>query len=250
MNELLSSFSAYAKSLQLARRHGWWSYIWIPVGVSIVIGLGLIALIVYSAPSVSNAVDSYYPWDTARSLVSVTIAIFTTILILSSGVLIFKYLILIIAFPFMSFLSQKVEKSLYGNVVGYESGPSYIQFVKEILRGIGISARLIFLEVAWVIGLLLLSLIPGVAIITGPAIFLVHAYYAGCANMDYTLERFYNISDALRFMKDHFWMTLGNGIVFMLIFSIPVIGIFISPVWGTMSASLTALNILRDEETV
>ncbi len=245
MGDFVRAISAYNTSLQLAGRHGWWSFVWIPIAVSILVGVGLAMLIIYAAPPISQTIEGWYPWDTAKSLISVTVAVLTALIILSLGVLLFKYLVLIIAFPFMSFLSQRVEKSLYGSIEGYEGGQAVSQFFKEIIRGVGISTRLIFWEILWVVLLLLLSLIPGMAIITGPAIFLVHSYFAGCVNMDYTLERYYGIPASIRFMRHHFWMTLGNGFVFMLIFSIPVLGIFLSPVWGTMAASISTLDLIR-----
>jgi CysZ protein len=55
----------------------------------------------------------------------------------------------------------------------------------------------------------------------------IQAYYAGFGTMDYTLERHYNYKNSIRFVQKHRGIAIGNGLGFMLLLLIPVIGIII-----------------------
>ena len=55
--------------------------------------------------------------------------------------------------------------------------------------------------------------------------------------MDYTLERHYNYKDSITFVKQHKGIAIGNGIVFMLLLMIPVIGIILVLPLSVVSAT-------------
>lgn len=245
MTRLFKSIGAYFKAVEVAGEYGLWKFLWIPALVSLLVAAALITLVITAAPWLAGIIGSWYPWEFGRELAEWSAVISAYVMVIALAFIAFKYLVLIITFPFMSFLSQKVEKSIYGQIVG-ESKQPVLQFLSELWRGIGISTILLFQELGLTFLLFVLSLIPGVAIITAPAIFLVQSYYFGCCNMDYTLERYFNIKNSLSFMRRNSDIALGNGIAFIILLSLPVIGIFFAPILGTIAATIQTLEVLEE----
>jgi len=114
-------------------------------------------------------------------------------MILLSGLIVYKHLVIILVSPFMSPLSQKIEEQLHGHQGHYE-GFQMSRALKELWRGLRMALRNIIRELLFVIPLFFLSFIPAIGVVTTVLIFLIQAFYAGFGNMDYTLERHFNLS--------------------------------------------------------
>jgi CysZ protein len=145
--------------------------------------------------------------------------------------------------PFMSMLSEQVEARLTG---AQAPSPGLAGILSDIWRGLRIALRNLWRELLYVLGLTLLGmLIPGIgSVLATAAVFAVQAYYAGFGNLDYTLERHrYPVADSVRFVRAHRGLAMGNGAVFLLLLIIPVAGLFVAPVLGTVAATLGILDL-------
>ena len=80
--------------------------------------------------------------------------------------------------------------------------------------------------------------------LTSILILTIQAYYAGFGNMDYTLERYYNTKESVHFIHQHRGFAVGNGIIFLLLLAIPVLGIFLAPFFGAVGATIGTLRRL------
>ena len=161
--------------------------------------------------------------------------------IIKSGVFIvffifYKYLVLICTSPLMSQLSEDVESNLNEDFISIPF--SYSKAVKDIWRSLRLSLRNVFREILYSILILLISFFPIVTIGTAPFIFLVQSYFAGFGNMDFYLERYYNTKDTVSFVSENKALATGNGVVFMAMLAIPIIGVFFAPVLGTVAATI------------
>ena len=68
--------------------------------------------------------------------------------------------------------------------------------------------------------------------------------------MDYTLERHFNYSDSVKFVKQNRGLATGNGIVFMLFLLLPVIGvIFVLPLSVTAATEITVKRIQQENNS-
>ncbi len=247
MDALLQGFRSYQKALVLMNIHRLWRFVWIPVTIGILVSIVLILSIILFVPYLSNYfVQLIFDVEPSRWM-TILISFTTYSITILSAIWFYRYLILIITYPFMSFVSAKVENILLGNIVA-TSNTVASSLVKDWIRGIGISGVLIFRELIWVIPLIILSLIPGLIFITAPIIFLIQSFYCGCGNLDYTLERYMNIRSSLQFMKQHRLAALSNGIVFLLVLGIPLVGIMIAPVLGAVAASIHTIELLNRQE--
>lgn len=241
----LEGLAAYIRAIDTANTYRLWKYLWVP-GIAGVFIAGLVIWlgIKFSGPFALWLI-SFYPWELGRSILEWTAPWITALTFLAAGFMLYKYLVLIVSFPFMSFISQKIEKEIYGDLYHDPNAKPHLQFVREMIRGAGISFFLILGEIWWTFILLLASLIPGVAFFSGIGIFLLQAYYAGAGNMDYTLERYFGIHDSRRWMQREAGLAMGNGTGFLFILSIPVLGLFIAPVLGTIAMTLPVLERLE-----
>ncbi len=156
----------------------------------------------------------------------------------------FKYIVMIIAAPFMGPLSEKVESLITG-----APGPSFSmkEVGEDISRAVRISLRNLIRELLWVILIFFVQfIIPGIgSLFATVAMFLVQAYYAGFGNFDPLLERQrYGVKQRVQFMKAHRALGAGNGSVFILLSMVPVLGWFLGPALGTVAATMDGLEEL------
>jgi len=78
----------------------------------------------------------------------------------------------------------------------------------------------------------------------------VQSYYAGFGNMDYTLERHFKYSESIQFVRQNKGIAIGNGIVFMLMLLIPVVGIILVLPLSVTAASTETLKVLQNNKTL
>jgi CysZ protein len=189
---------------------------------------------------------SWYPWDWGSANADYISFWLTFILLVVVYLLLLKYIILILGGPFMSPFSERIEQSITGEPGSGSFAPS--QFFKDIWRAIRINARNIVHELGFTLILLVLSLFPAFSPFTSAAIFLVGSYYAGFGNMDFTMERHFNYRESVDFVHRNRGVAIGNGIGFMLLFLIPVIGIFIALPLSTAASTITTVNKIKKEK--
>jgi CysZ protein len=148
--------------------------------------------------------------------------------------------------PFMSPVSEKIEKHLYGENHSHRNTSN----AEQLWRGVRINVRNLLMELLLTLPIILIGFIPVVGIISSILLFLVQSYYAGFGNMDYTLERHYKYSESINFVQRNRGLAIGNGIVFMLVLLIPVIGIILVLPLSVTAASTETLRVLENSKTL
>ena len=148
----------------------------------------------------------------------------------------FKYLFLIVGSPLFAYLSEKTEALLEGK----DSPFSIVQLLKDIARGIKLSFRNALWQTVYTISILILSFIPIVGWVT-PVIFLfVECYYYGFSMLDYSCERHkLSPAESVNFIGKHRGFALGNGLLFLMMHIIPVLGWVLAPAYAVVAATLS-----------
>jgi CysZ protein len=141
----------------------------------------------------------------------------------------------------MSPVSEKVEAHLYPGVHEYRNTTD----ASQLMRGIKINVRNLCWEIGLSIPIFLIGLIPVVGFFSAALIFLIQAYYAGFGSMDYTLERHYGFRESVRFVKNNRGAAIGNGIIFVLLLFIPLIGIILVLPVSVTAASVSTLRLIN-----
>lgn len=209
----------------------------------LVIGMAVIWGIWFYYDDIGGLLGSLWPWEWGSAWIDYVADGLTFIVLIVLFFLIYKYLIFIFLAPLMSVISQRVERHLKGEI--HDSGMS---FPGEIARGLKLTFRNILREVLLTLLLVVVSFIlPWLAWLTAMLIFIVQAYFAGFGNMDYTLERYTDTSQAVDFIKRNRGFAIGNGAVFLLLLSIPLLGMFIAPFFGAVGATIGTLDLLETD---
>lgn len=208
--------------------------------ISLAIGSGVVYLSVSFADDLSALLEQYYPWDTGKGLIDTLGDWLGGILMTVVGLFVLKYVLLIVMAPIMSYMSERIEARLNPN---YEAKPlSLAGMTKDFMRSLAVNIRNIAKELILTTILLLLSFIPGAAVVTTPLIFLIQAYYAGFGLLDYYLERHYNVGESIRYVQAHRIDAIGLGSIYVLLLLIPVLGLISAPILGTAAATIYAVK--------
>ncbi|MDX1940133.1 MAG: EI24 domain-containing protein [Saprospiraceae bacterium] len=215
LKDFFSGITAYGKALQLIPQLRLWGYIIVPGLMSMLLGAGIIWLAIGVSDNIGGWLISLYPWNWGKGVFEKIANIFGGLLIGAVGLILFKNLVIAIASPIMSPLSEKVEKALRGSPNNVKISISGI--ISDLIRGIRISIRLIIRELFFTLLLFLLGLIPFFSPFVAGAIFFVQAYYAGAGNIDFALERHFRVRDSVRFVRRYRLLAIGNGVVYLLI---------------------------------
>ncbi|MBR8536328.1 EI24 domain-containing protein [Carboxylicivirga sediminis] len=157
------------------------------------------------------------------------------------------YVILILLSPVFAYLSEKTEEVITGNKLPFD----FIQFAKDILRGVLLAIRNLTVELLFTVLLFILSFIPLVGYFTPVALFLVSAYFYGFSFLDYTFERRrLQIDVSVRLMRKNKGLAIGNGFVFSLVLLIPYIGVMVAgfvAIISVVAATLAAAEVVDKE---
>lgn len=238
---IIKGIIAYGGTLQLISKLKLWKYF----GVPIVISIFTATIIIISAYTFSDNIALYiaklWVWDWGRETVFIISEIFSGLIILVLGFILYKHIVMALSAPFMSPVSEKIEAHLLGN---QNFIPRKTNFYQQLGRGIKINLRNLTMELLLSIPILIIGFIPIVGIASAFILFLVQAYYAGFGNMDYTLERHFNYKESIKFVKQNRGLAIGNGMVFMLFLLIPVLGIIMVLPLSVTAASTETTKLL------
>ena len=240
----INGIKAYFGTFKLISKLGLWKYFGIPILISVLLGLGILALAYSFSDSVGALIAKAWIWEWgAQSFATISVYL-GGLVILVFGLILYKHAVMALSAPFMSPVSEKVEQHLLG-----ETNHQHRQttFSQQLIRGVRINVRNLLLELILTIPLLLLSFIPVIGILFTILIFIIQAYYVGFGNMDYTMERHFNYRDSIAFVKKNKGIAIGNGIIFVLMLFIPIIGLIITLPISVVAASTETVKILEQK---
>ena len=247
IKNILTALKAYGSSFKLMSKLGLWKYFMVPMGISILFAL----IIGFSAWGFSDNLASFlsrmWIWETGRETFTAFAEVLSAIIIVIFGLLLYKHFVMALSAPFMSPVSEKIEKHLYPELQESITHRNTTN-AAQLSRGIRINIRNLLYELLITIPCLVLSLIPVVGILFWVIGFLVQSYYAGFGNMDYTLERHFKYRESINFVKSNRGYAIGNGIVFNAVLLIPIIGIILVLPISVTAASKTTLELLREQK--
>ena len=241
---ILRGLRAYSGSFKLINELGLWKYFGVPILISIVIaviiGFGAYGL----SDNIGALISKAWIWEWGSETFRTISDVIGGLIIVALGLILYKHIVLALSAPFMSPVSEKIEAHITGTTHEHRN----TSFMGQLWRGIKVNGRNLIMEVFLSIPIFILGFIPVIGILSGFLLFFVQSYYAGFGNMDYTLERHLGYSKSVRFVSDHRGIAIGNGMVFMLMLLIPVIGIILVLPLSVTAASTETVKILYPSE--
>lgn len=243
MQRFLYGATSYLRGLQLIAKHRLWLYFWIPVLLSLVLGFAVLRTAYGISDDLGGWLLSFYPFDWGRGTFEKIASVMGGVSLVVFTLLIFRYIIMAVASPFMSLLSERLEQKLYPDLP--REPLSVGKMLSDLVRGVRIALRNVIREIIFTILLLLLGIIMPVF---GPAIpfiiIAVQAFYAGFGNFDFTLERRMGVRESVRFVKANRMLAIGNGLVFVLLL-MTVVGFLFALPLGTAAGAVVTLEELE-----
>jgi CysZ protein len=244
--DLADGIFSYGKAWRIIAENKLWYYVMMPGLISIILG----GCIGYSAFLVHNDVSVYltelYPvsWY-GHGLVERFAHIMSWFALGVAGFLTYRNILMGLLAPFMSPLAARVQAIQTGQPV-YD--PPFLSWtnMRLILRGLFLSLRNLIKELWYTMWLFLLGFIPIIGLIAPFLIFFVQSFYAGFSNLDYTLEKYYNVKNSKSFAKRHQGLAIGNGMVFLLMLTVPILGLFFAPALSATAATLEAVKRIEE----
>lgn len=241
IKSILKAIKAYGGTFGLINKLGLWKYFAVPMAISFFTAV----LIGFSAWGLSDNLGSFISkiwfWEWGAETFRIISDFIGALIIIALGIILYRHIVMALSAPFMSPVSEKIEKYLYGTNHSHRNTSN----AEQLWRGIRINLRNLLLELFLTIPLLLLSLIPILNIFTTILLYLVQSYYAGFGNMDYTLERHFKYPESVKFVRQNRGLAIGNGIVFMLVLLIPLVGIILVLPLSVTAASTETLAVLN-----
>jgi CysZ protein len=248
MQSFLKGATSYLKGLQLIAKHNLWFYFWIPVLLSLILGV----LVLQAAWGISDDLGgwliSFYPFEWGKTTFEKIATVTGGVSLVVFTLLTFRYIIMAVAAPFMSLLSEKLEQKMYPELP--KTNFSLPKMFSDLIRGVRIALRNIAREIVITLFLLILGIIlPIISPLVPIMIILVQAYYAGFGNFDYTLERRMGVRDSVRFVKANRTLAIGNGIVFVVLL-MTVVGFLFALPLGTAAGVVATMDKLEGSQEV
>ena len=240
MSNFIRGFTGVLGAFGRISQYGLWPYVFLTGLFGLIFG-GLVFYSVYNwAGLFGDWMVSAYPFEWGSETIAKLSDYVGGSLMVIGGLLVFKYIILAVTSPVMSFVSEKVEYKLTGE---RQEGFSVTRMIGEFIRGIRLSISNLVKELFYLFCLFLLGVIlPFLAPFIGVISFLLQAFYAGFGSLDYYMERRFNVQESKYTARKHRWGVTGIGSGFLVILLIPVLGWILAPVLSTIAATEYAID--------
>ncbi len=245
IQNIIKGLQVYSGAYALISKLKLWKYFVIPMLISLVVFILIFVSSYTLSDNLGEWIASIWVWETGKATITFISTLIAGIIIFTLGIIMFKHIIMALSSPFMSPVSEKIESYYTGEPAINITNAT---FSKQLVRSIRIGLRNLAKELIYTLPILLLKFIPVVNIFSTALLFLVQSYYAGVSNMDYTLERHFSYRESIAFIKKHRGLAIGNGIGFLLLLFIPIIGVILVLPLSVTSASIIAVDLLFDDD--
>ncbi len=246
IQDFITGIYSYSKALRLIKALKLWKFFFIPALIGLLIGTLVIALAYSTSDAIGVKISSYWAFEFGKEFINTASKWIGFFLVLILGLSIYKHLVMALSAPFMAPISETIETHLTEKPINITNTTS--EFMQLLARGIKINIRNLFFELLFTLPLIILSFIPVLNFLTTALIFYLQSYYAGFGNMDYTMERYFNYSESISFVKKHRGVAVGNGFLFTLMLFIPIIGIMITLPISTVASTIETLEKLNSDK--
>jgi len=242
IRDFVQGFTAYFSAIGDIGKYKLWKYVIMSGLVSLSIGTLIVKGCLSLSYRLADWLVGFYKWDFGKSIIDTASDYIVAALLISIALLLFKYVVMVVVSPFMSLISEAIESK--DNQEYAKQGFTLSGAISDIIRGLRIATRNLSRELFFTLVIIIIGLFPLTTIVAPVLLFSVQAYYAGFGNMDYLLERHYRVAGSARFVRDNRWLAIGNGVAFLLLLMIPIVGMFMAPTLGTIAATKTGMRRL------
>ncbi|HEY1112346.1 MAG TPA: EI24 domain-containing protein [Chitinophagaceae bacterium] len=244
LKEIVISIQSYIEAHQFIRQHRLWKWIVIP---GIIYTLLFIAGMLFFVQSTNEAVaflsrqiglPAWLEQQRSEGLnfLFLMAGLILQLILVFFYLSLFKYVFLILGSPVFAYLSEKTASLLEGRDYPF----SWRQLMHDAWRGIRLALRNTLWQTVYMLTLLLLSLVPVVGWIAPLIALFIECYYYGFSMLDYSCERNkLSPTESINYIGNHRGLAIGNGIMFLLMHGVVIIGWVLAPAYAVIAATLS-----------
>lgn len=147
-----------------------------------------------------------------------------------------KYIVIILLSPLFAYISERTEALVIGSSYPF----SFLQILKDALRGAGIAVRNMLLETLLMIsGGVISFFLPLLSPLVFLALFLVNSYFMAFNFFDYVAERKkMGVARSVRYMRANMPTLLGFGVAYNIVSWFPLLDWILAPISAASGAVL------------
>lgn len=223
--------SGYIEALNFIFTKKLWFYFFFPLVLNLLLFILGFRLVDELSTSINEWVNSFLtdPEGEFGWLISLLNSVIYWVVWLTTKVVFFiifsyigGYATMIILSPVLAIISEKTASIITGKKYPFD----ILQLTRDIVRAILIALRNMLIQLGFLIGFFIISLIPIVGwLISFVGNFLIASYFYGFAFIDYTNERNrLSLKQSIQFVRTNKWFAIGIGTIFALCFMVPLIG--------------------------
>lgn len=236
------ALGSYLVAHRFIFKHKIWAYAIIPTLINIFMLVGLFYGAFQINDSLKPQIQSWFSKDynTLSTITNYTIQVLVNVVLFVGYLFIYKNLVLIILSPFLAIISEKVDALYTGRDFPFNGK----QLLLDVWRGVKISVRNSAIELSMIFICFIIGLfVPILGIVVPVIIFLIESFYFGFSMIDYTNERKkLTFKESKVYIKQNKPLAYGIGIVFYLMFLVPIIGWIFAPLYGIVAGTLAVLQ--------
>ncbi|MFL5765687.1 MAG: EI24 domain-containing protein [Bacteroidia bacterium] len=237
------AFRNYGKAISFVFEKGLWIYFIYSIVIAGVLFLFGFELIHKLAGLLEAYIMSFFS-SSKDSLLAGTLNFILTIALNILFFFVFstfsKYVLLILMSPVMSRISERTEEIITGRKYPF----SFSQLIRDVARGTLIALRNMLIEFSFVLLGFVALWIPVIDIVYPVFLFVISWYFYGFSMLDYISERRKaGISKSVTYVRANKGLAIGNGFLFALIFSVPLVGGMIAAILAPAAACAAALEL-------
>ncbi len=241
----------YIEALVFVFNKGLWVYFIYPIILSLLMFYVSFSLATFIAGEIETWIKNAIGFGSTEGWLSYLSGFLHFFIIIALKIIFFfvysalsKYIILILMSPLLALLSERTEEILTGKKNPF----SLAQFLKDVLRGIGIAFRNLIIQFSFILICFFVSWIPVLGWIAPFMLLIVSYYFYGFAFIDYCSERKkLPIGESVKYIRKHKGLAIGNGFIFSFLFAIPFVGVVLAPVLASVAASISVVEIDKSE---
>ncbi|KAA3627144.1 MAG: hypothetical protein DWQ02_19970, partial [Bacteroidetes bacterium] len=133
VKDFIAGLTAYGKAFRDISKYNLWKYVLVPGVISLLLGIAIFSGAWAVSDNIGGWLVSFYPFERGSVWIGKVANVFGGLLVGVTGLLLFKYIVMIIASPFMSFLSESIEKKKYGSEA---PSPNLQMIISDFVRGL------------------------------------------------------------------------------------------------------------------
>lgn len=245
--ELIQGLQFHIVALKFIHRERLYPWLLLPIVLNIILFALTVSLGWELSDRLSQFVTSWFGETESfwTDILKWTFLIISRVLVFFIYALFYKNLVFIILSPVLAFLSEKADERATGKVHPF----SWAQLLGDVIRGVRLAVRNLFIEIGLTLLLLLFGFVPIVGLISPFLILAMQSYFYGFSMLDYSCERYkMNTRESVQFVRQHKGLAIGLGLAFYSLFLLPYIGWILAPVVGIVAGTLVFIKIKKPED--